>query len=189
MSPSTGLAQHDIDALVEARHWDAFAVLGAHTNEAGTFVRAMLPGAQRVTVIDAAGNSLGELTSLHPAGLFAGPVTLDPAPGGTGGTPYRLRIGWAGGMQETADAYAFGTLLRDQDLERLSWGDPAAVDLCLGARVLTIDGVRGVRFAVWAPNAKRVSVVGDFNGWDGRRQPMRLRQRFGVWELFVPDIG
>ncbi|MCY0386432.1 1,4-alpha-glucan branching protein GlgB [Robbsia sp. Bb-Pol-6] len=190
VSPATGLGQHDIDALVEARHWDVFAVLGAHANEAGTFVRAMLPGAQRVTAIDTTGKTLGELTLLHPAGLFAGPVTFDSAPGqAAGSTPYRLRIEWAGGTQETADAYAFGTLLPDQDLERLSWGDPAGVELCLGARVLTIDGVSGVRFAVWAPNARRVSVVGDFNGWDGRRQPMRLRQRFGVWEIFVPGIG
>ena len=72
---------------------------------------------------------------------------------------------------------------------RLAGGDPYAVLECLGSRPMEVDGVPGVRFAVWAPNARRVSVVGDFNAWDGRRHPMRLRHQAGVWELFVPRVG
>ncbi|OXH81874.1 hypothetical protein CA830_39320, partial [Burkholderia multivorans] len=87
------------------------------------------------------------------------------------------------------DPYAFGLLLDDAALARFAAGNPFAVLDCLGAVPTCIDSVDGVRFAVWAPNAQRVSVVGDFNAWDGRRHPMRLRLPWGVWELFVPGIG
>ena len=206
-----GLAQYDIDALVEARHWDPFSVLGPHRVEydvspgdgantptddatsrsaSATMVRVMLPGAQKVEMIDAEGHLIGTLTSLHPAGLFAGAVSVHSAHDAPASTPpYRLRIHWASSIQDVEDAYAFGTVLQDSDLERLAWGDPSAVEGCLGARLQTVHGVRGVLFAVWAPNAKRVSVVGDFNSWDGRRHPMRTRFQAGVWEIFIPGIG
>ena len=179
---AAGLHRVDLDALVDARHHDPFSQLGMHQTSAGPVVRVMLPNAARVSVIARDdGRLLGELEQLHPGGLFAGPVSEAVA--------YRLRIDWHGTVQEIEDTYSFGPVLGDEPLQRVAWGDPYAVLECLGSRPFTLDGVPGVRFAVWAPNARRVSVVGDFNSWDGRRHPMRLRHQAGVWELFVPRIG
>jgi 1,4-alpha-glucan branching enzyme len=179
---AAGLAPIDIDALIEARHPDPFAVLGMHLSSRGPVVRAMLPGARSVAVVARSdGRELGTLGRLHPAGLFAGVVSE--------AAPYRLLIDWDDTQQEIEDSYAFDMVLDDGALQRLSSGDPRAVLECLGAQPVTLDGVDGTRFTVWAPNARRVSVVGDFNTWDGRRHPMRLRHPYGVWELFVPRVG
>ncbi len=181
-NPAAGLAPHDIEALIHARASDVFALLGLHQIDGVPYVRALLPNAAGVRVVARAdGRTLGTLTRIEAAGLFAGPI--DEA------VPYRLDIDWHGVSQEVEDAYSFGGLLDYDALRRLSSGDPYAVLECLGARPLVIDGVPGVRFAVWAPNARRVSVVGDFNAWDGRRHPMRLRHEAGVWELFIPRIA
>ena len=187
-APDTGLAQHDIDALIGARHPDPFAVLGPHAIDGTTWVRALLPGASSVRVVARDQDAvLGELACIHPAGLFAGPLTqLRPY---RPYRPYRLDIDWHGDRQEIEDPYSFGSQLAEDPLHRLAGGDPYAVLECLGARPVVCDGVPGVRFAVWAPNARRVSVVGDFNAWDGRRHPMRLRYEAGVWELFIPRVA
>lgn len=181
-NPAHGLNPLDIDALVEARHPDPFSMLGLHQTEHGSVVRVFLPNAAGVSVLDAgSGEPLGTLTRIHDAGLFAGFIERP--------TAYRLLIDWHGTPQETHDPYSFGPVLSDDWLHRLSQADPYAVLECLGSRPITHGGVAGVRFAVWAPNARRVSVVGDFNTWDGRRHPMRLRHNAGVWELFIPGIG
>ncbi|MFC0401344.1 1,4-alpha-glucan branching protein GlgB [Paraburkholderia rhizosphaerae] len=181
-SAMAGLHPLDINALVDARHPDPFSQLGMHQTDAGPVVRAMLPNAARVSAVARDdGRLLGELHPVHPGGLFAGLVS--------DAVPYRLRIDWHGPVQEIDDTYSFGPVLGDEPLQRVAWGDPYAVLECLGSRPFVVDGVHGVRFAVWAPNARRVSVVGDFNSWDGRRHPMRLRHQAGVWELFVPQIG
>ncbi len=170
------------DALAHARLKDPFAVLGPHEGPHGRLVRAFLPGAGRVEVVSRDGaRRLGVLTSGEPPGLFAGRV--DTA------EPYLLRIQWPGAVQETEDPYSFGLLLGDLDIYLFNEGRHFELAFALGARPMTIDGVAGVRFAVWAPNARAVSVVGDFNTWDERRHPMRARQGAGVWELFVPRIG
>ncbi len=91
-------------------------------------------------------------------------------------------------MQETEDPYSFGLLLGETDLYLFNEGRHRNLGETFGAQRCQVDGVEGVRFAVWAPNARRVSVVGDFNSWDGRRLPMRLRANSGVWELFVPRL-
>ena len=165
-------------ALLEARLNDPFAMLGAHD---GT-VRTFQPGAEAVTLFardDA--RDLGSLDEQAP-GLFVGALAED--------VPYALRIAWPGGaVQETEDAYSFGLVLGDLDLHLFNEGRHWELAHAMGAQPHTMDGVEGVAFSVWAPNARRVSVVGDFNGWDGRRQPMRLRQGAGVWELFVPRLG
>ncbi|CAN0626619.1 1,4-alpha-glucan branching enzyme [Burkholderia multivorans] len=171
----------DIDALLDARHPDPFGCLGPHRVANRVIVRALLPGAERVRALSMEGDVLAELARVDPAGCFAGELASDE--------PYRLSIDWPGAPQLVDDAYAFGTLLDEASLERFAAGDPDAVFECLGASALRIGGVAGVRFAVWAPDAARVSVVGAFNGWDGRRHPMRLRRPWGVWELFVPGIG
>ena len=169
-----------VDALVDGRHGDPFALLGAHTVDGRRVVRTLQPGAQAVELIDVDGRTLGQLQRVHDGGLFAGFPDSEAA--------YRLRIHWPSATQEIDDAYRFGNLLGDDDLARLSAGTHTELFLCLGAHPMTIDGVTGVRFAVWAPNAQRVSVVGDFNSWDGRRSPMRKRVPAGVWELFVPGL-
>ncbi|UEP32427.1 MULTISPECIES: 1,4-alpha-glucan branching protein GlgB [unclassified Burkholderia] len=171
----------DIDALLAGRHPDPFACLGPHADAGRVVVRALLPGARRVRAVTPDGDELGALACVDDAGCFAGTLAHDGR--------YRLAIDWPDTRQITEDAYAFGTLLDDAALARFAAGDPAAVLDCLGATPTCVDGVGGVRFAVWAPNAQRVSVVGNFNTWDGRRHPMRLRRPWGVWELFVPGIG
>jgi 1,4-alpha-glucan branching enzyme len=171
--------QAAIQALVEGRHGDPFAILGRHDTPDGAVVRVLLPGAHGVEVTDRDGAIIGVLRSVHPDGLFAGPVSPD--------VPYLLRIDWGGAVQETADAYSFGLLLGELDLHLLGEGRHRDMANCLGAHPMTIDGIAGVRFAVWAPNASRVSVVGSFNSWDGRRNPMRQRSG-GIWELFVPQV-
>ncbi len=179
--PTTGLSALDIDALVDARHPDPFSQLGQHRCAAGIAVRALLPGAAGVAVIDREkGNCIGRLAQIHPGGLFAGLIEK--------AVPYRLCIDWHGVEQEIEDTYSFGPVLSEDALQRLARADPYAVLECLGARPCELDGIPGVRFAVWAPNARRVSVVGDFNSWDGRRHPMRLRHVAGVWELFIPRL-
>jgi len=171
-----------LQAVIEGRSLDPFAVLGRHAAASGDVVRVMLPGAFAATAI--ARDEPGRRTVLRPmrhSGLFAGP---SPGPG-----PYLLRIDWGGPIQETEDPYSFGPLLGELDVYLLSEGKHRDFASCLGAHAMVVDGVPGVRFAVWAPNARRVSVVGDFNTWDGRRHPMRLRHGAGVWELFVPRLA
>jgi 1,4-alpha-glucan branching enzyme len=166
-----------ITALVEARHGDPFALLGPHETADGRILRVLMPGAASVqALID--GEAL-PLQQTHPAGLFEGRI-----PQGL----YTLRIDWAGTIEETEDPYSFPLLLGDLDLHLLHEGTHQDIALCLGAQTMEIHDVPGVRFAVWAPNATRVSVVGDFNSWDGRRHPMRLRQQAGIWEIFVPRL-
>jgi 1,4-alpha-glucan branching enzyme len=158
---------------------DPYAVLGPF--EAG-YIRAYLPGAVGVEVVARSdGRLLGTLVPTHPEGLFMGRVLRDE--------PYRLRIQWPDAMQETDDPYSFSLLLSETDLHLFNEGRLFEIAFTLGANPMTVDGVRGTRFAVWAPNARAVSVIGDFDTWDNRRHPMRLRYPSGVWELFVPKVG
>ena len=179
--PDLSLGPGMAEALADGQLRDPFSVLGPHDSSAGRIVRAFLPGALEVEVL-ARGDrrSLGRLAPTSPAGLFVG--RLESA------EPYVLRISWPDTAQETEDPYSFGPLLGDIDLHLFNEGRHFTVAERLGAVVTTTDGVPGVRFAVWAPNARAVSVVGDFDTWDPRRHPMRLRYPAGVWELFIPRI-
>ncbi len=181
--PDTGAPDPGaVDALMQARHGDPFAVLGPHDSGRGTAIRAILPNADSVTVLDRAdGQILGQLERIHGDGFWSGVV---PARG-----PYRLRARYAGHDFEFDDPYAFPAILGDLDVYLLAAGRHYDFARMLGAHASEMDGVPGVRFAVWAPNAQRVSVIGDFNYWDGRRHPMRLRHGAGIWELFVPGIA
>ncbi len=161
---------------------DPFDVLGPFQSEIGRIVRAYVPGAAAVDVVARAdGRELGSLSPAYPDGLFTGRIEGD--------APYRFRVQWPGALQEVEDAYSFDLLLSDTDLHLFNEGRLFEIAFTLGANPLTLDGVRGTRFAVWAPNARAVSVIGDFNTWDNRRHPMRLRFPSGVWELFVPRVG
>jgi len=176
-----GLDPVVVDALVHGRHGDPFAVLGPHETPAGLIVRAFLPEAREVEVLDRTHqNPLVSLRRVHPDGLFAGAVPLR--------VPYLLRIDAGETVRITEDAYSFPPVLGEMDVYLLAEGRHQDLGKVLGAHVTEFDGVRGVRFAVWAPNARRVSVVGDFNAWDGRRHPMRHRRECGVWELFIPRL-
>ncbi len=174
--------RQDIEALINAEHRDPFSVLGPHADgQGGYYIRAFLPQALSVNVVDReTGDVLGPLSCPDVPGLFVGQFAEPRA--------YALRIQWAGGEQTSEDPYSFGPLLGEMDLYLFAEGNHRDLSHCLGAQVMSVDGVPGVRFAVWAPNARRVSVVGDFNIWDGRRHPMRLRHPSGVWEIFIPRL-
>ncbi len=170
------------EALAQARLGDPFAVLGPHRTDNGWVIRVFVPGANGVEVLSRSeGRLLATLDRGAAEGLFEGRLTSLP--------PYRLRIVWSGGAQEVEDPYSFGLLLGDLDLHLFNEGRHFALADAFGAQLRTVDGVDGVRFAVWAPNARRVAVIGDFNSWDARRHPMRVRYPAGVWELFVPRLG
>lgn len=170
-------------------HGDPFAVLGMHEETVGkeTFlcIRTFQPEAKSVTVIDSTTKEpLGVMQKIHPDGLFQ----LD-LKNRTIFFAYDFEITlYCGITYQTTDVYRFMPVLGDVDLYLLGEGTHYASYEKLGAHLITHQGVKGVSFAVWAPNAKRVSVVGMFNNWDGRRHMMRPRGSSGVWELFIPDL-
>ncbi|MBV8184356.1 MAG: 1,4-alpha-glucan branching protein GlgB [Hyphomicrobiales bacterium] len=169
-------------ALAEARHPDPFSVLGPHPASGGYVVRAFLPGALAVDLVAPEGGAfLARLEPCGSSGLFQGHLASQE--------PYVLRIDWPGAEELTEDVYGFGPLLGDIDLHLLAEGRHEELASCLGGVPMKLGEVEGVRFAVWAPNARRVAVVGDFNAWDERRHGMRLRHGAGVWEIFIPRIG
>ncbi|MBV8605098.1 MAG: 1,4-alpha-glucan branching protein GlgB [Pelomonas sp.] len=180
------LAADQVEALCTARHGDPFAALGLHADAQGRlWIRALLPGATAVTLL-ANGKRVVALSPRGDAGFFEAAV-----PRRRHRFDYRFAVRWAGAAadQVVADAYAYGPQLGEAELDRLADPDFARPYELLGAHPVRHADVDGVRFAVWAPNARRVSVVGGFNNWDGRRHAMRLRHRVGVWEIFVPHAA
>ena len=163
-------------AVIEGRAADPFAYLGLHRENGGNVVRAFLPEARMVTVLQ--DDRATELERIHDAGLFAGPVPSSNA-------DYRLRAEYESGISEFDDPYRFAPVLGEMDLHLLGEGSHLELFRKLGAHPRRVDSVDGVAFAIYAPNAQRVSVLGDFNFWDGRRHQMRVRGQ-GYWEIFVP---
>ena len=171
-----------LDALARGVHDNPFAVLGLHREGRRRIVRTLQPHAKSVVLTDGKGRELAAMDRLHPHGVFA--ATLPPRL-----RHYRLRIEPdEGRAYDTEDAYRFPSTLGDVDLFLLGEGKHQQVYSVLGAHYLTFSGIKGTRFAVWAPNAARASVVGDFNNWDGRRHVMRLHPGNGIWEIFVPGV-
>jgi 1,4-alpha-glucan branching enzyme len=171
-----------LEALSAGRHGDPFSFLGPHETPRGMVVRTFLPGAAAVEVESE--GCIRALVEIGESGLFIGQLSARPELPSS----YRLHIYWGDFVQETEDPYAFSPFLGDLDLHLLSEGAHWDLPFRLGASVAQVQDVDGVRFAVWAPNARRVSVIGDFNSWDGRRHPMRLRHGAGIWEMFVPRL-
>jgi 1,4-alpha-glucan branching enzyme len=166
-------------AIVQGQHSDPFRYLGPHVENEQRVVRAFLPDATQVEALDDNGGA-SVLKKLHDAGLFAGPAPKRSS-------HYRLRATYGLNVSEFHDPYDFPPILSDFDLYLLGEGKHQRLYDKLGAHLITLDGVPGAAFVVFAPNAKRVSVVGDFNVWDSRRHAMRVRGT-GYWEIFVPGV-
>ena len=180
----TALAQGAMDALVRGLHGAPFDILGPHAYADNLIVRAFEPDAIAMAVVLTDGRVF-PMEMIHKAGLFE--ATL---PGFTVDTAYRLEASYSVGEPVLyEDAYAFPPHLTDFDVHLMAEGTHLHVYERLGAHLVEINGVHGVNFAVWAPNAQRVSVIGDFNQWNGLRHPMRFQQDIGVWELFIPGLG
>ena len=181
MATSSVLSRGTIDAVVRGCHGNPFAVLGMHEANGEVMLRAFVPGADVVDAVTRDGHPLGSLKRRHAAGFFEGVL---PARAG-----YLLRASNAQGQWTVDDAYAYGPVLGPLDVWLLGEGTHARLPDRLGAHVIEHEGAAGAHFAVWAPNARRVSVVGDFNGWDGRRHVMRKLGGGGVWEIFIPGLN
>jgi 1,4-alpha-glucan branching enzyme len=173
-----------IDAIVGGYHGDAFRVLGPHCVDCPDGerweVRAFLPHAHSAEIV--VGNKRIAMKKRHSDGFFVGMLDTQP-------DRYQFAVKlWNGEQIIQEDPYRFPLLLSDFDLHLHGEGTLYEAYRVLGAHPIEIDGVEGVRFAVWAPNAEVVCLVGDFNHWDTRRHPMRMRNG-GVWEIFIPEAG
>jgi 1,4-alpha-glucan branching enzyme len=188
MNPPTSVSLDPaLAALINGVSRDPFAALGPHPDEHGTgcVVRAFHPAAQAIEIHLVPAGERRPMTRRHPAGLFE--IHLDEP------SDYRLRIAYpadhdADHNVEIDDPYRYGRVLTDFDLHLLSEGTHHRAFEKLGAHRITVGTTTGVHFAVWAPNADRVSLIGDFNGWDGRVYPMRLLAPAGLWEIFIPNL-
>jgi 1,4-alpha-glucan branching enzyme len=170
-----------IQRLLECRHHDPFSLLGKHNYAGEVLVRALIPGAAWVRIAE----NGASLQRMGNTDLFAwhGPANQ---------VPDRYRLIWLdsdGAEHVTYDPYCFPPQLSEFDLHLFGEGRHWHIYRILGAHRLQVDDIPGVRFAVWAPSAERISVVGDFNNWDGRCHPMRVRGNSGVWELFIPGLS
>jgi 1,4-alpha-glucan branching enzyme len=180
---NTTLPNMELDRLLRLQHSDPHAILGAHSAPEGVVIRALQPGAEKVSVL-ANGGAPWSMAQRDRAGLFE-VVIKDRREV----FPYKLRVQQADGSSTTLyDPYSFLPTLGELDLHLWSEGRHERVYEKLGAHPRTMAGVAGVAFAVWAPNARGISVVGDFNHWDGRFHMMRSLGPSGIWELFVPEI-
>ena len=175
----------DAGRICNGTHSDPFSVLGLHLQDGRPSIRVFHPGAESVEVLDAkTGRKVLSLDPLadHP-GMFAGTASRRKS-----AFAYRLKLTSGEYCWEAEDPYRFGPVLGEMDEHLIAEGAHLNLWQVLGAHVIEHEGVSGTHFAVWAPNAQRVSVVGDFNGWDGRRNPMRGRGSTGVWEIFIPSL-
>lgn len=180
--------KEQIKLIVNANHWDPFQVLGNHIVEKeGTksvAIRAFLPEAEEAWVIDLHTKKMYLMEKLHAAGFFEAVVAEKKKV-----FPYKIRIkSFEGIISEFYDPYSFMPVLSDFDIHLISEGSHYKEYEKLGAHVMEINSIQGVHFAVWAPNARRVSVIGDFNRWDGRRHQMRVLGSSGIWEIFIPGL-
>ncbi|WP_375292496.1 1,4-alpha-glucan branching protein GlgB [Sphingomonas melonis] len=171
-----------IAALLAGRHDDPFSLLGVFAGPNGTFARTLIPGAETAEAYDLSGTSLGRVNRVDDNGLFEGAIDGDPQ-------PVKYRAQGYGAEWWVTDPYSFGPVLGPTDDYLIAEGSHFRLYDKMGAHLIEHQGASGMHFAVWAPNAQRVSVVGDFNDWNDTRHVMRRRADIGVWEIFLPDIG
>lgn len=172
-----------ITQLLYGKCNDPFSILGPHFVQEYLEFRVFMPSAKKIIILEK--NNHKELLLLkqtHTEGLFEGKIKTSTY------FPYLVKITWENSEQIIEDPYRFGKILTDYDTWLLNSGKDIYSYEKLGAHPKIIDGISGISFIVWAPNAQRVSVIGDFNAWDGRRHPMRLRPESGFWEIFIPDL-
>lgn len=183
------ITKQEIDKIIQAVYHDPFDILGIHKKVIGkkqvVVIRAFVPHARKISVIKKGEKKKTAMELIHPDGLFeavfkeAQDVFF-----------YQLEITFKNGYQVVRDdPYSFLPMLGDTDLFLFGEGNNHRIYEKFGAHLTESNGVKGVLFAVWAPSAERVSVIGDFNGWDGRCHPMRVRGSSGVWEIFIPGVG
>ncbi|WP_244488264.1 1,4-alpha-glucan branching protein GlgB [Devosia sp. Root436] len=173
----------EVEAIVNGRHPNPFAFLGLHEVGGQWVLRAFIPHAELVSAYSLDGVALGHLIPRHAAGFFEGKIAIGQR------QPIRYRAKNAGGEWDVYDPYCFGPVLGPMDDYYIGEGNHLRLFDKLGAHEMKFEGIHGTHFAVWAPNAQRVSVVGLFNEWDGRRNPMRNRIETGIWEVFIPVLG
>ena len=182
-TPTRAVLTGELKMLVEARHHDPFSVLGRHTLSAQeSLVRAYIPGAAQI--------SIAAPTARLPMQRLPG-TDLFEWRGSSAQVPERYELVWEDAKHNSVrgyDPYCFPPQLSEYDLHLFAEGKHWHAYRFMGAHIREVDGISGTLFSVWAPNAARVSVVGDFNAWDGRRHPMRVRGDKGVWELFIPGL-
>ncbi|OAV53496.1 1,4-alpha-glucan branching enzyme [Rhizobium sp. WYCCWR10014] len=176
------ISADEITAILAGSHSNPFAVLGVHQAGDAFVARCFIPGAEEVTAMTLDGGVIGELKQFHADGVFAGPVSLTKV------QPVRYRARRGDAEWAVTDPYSFGPVLGPMDDYFAREGSHLRLFDKMGAHLIKHDGAQGIHFAVWAPNAQRVSVVGDFNNWDGRRHVMRFRADSGIWEIFAPDV-
>lgn len=180
-------SEQEINHILNSDYFDPYQILGYHTisraDKAASIIRAFLPDAAAVWVIDIRDRMEFAMEQVHPDGFFEAVVDRTEL------YKYELKIQYHDGhFHSVQDPYAFLPVLSSDDLYLFNEGNQHRAWEKLGAHVLTVEGVKGVHFTVWAPNAKRVSVIGDFNHWDGRRHMMRSLGSSGVWEIFIPGL-
>ena len=171
-----------IDALLTGRHADPFSLFGIHAGPQGSLARVWIPGAKEASAYSLSGEPLGAMSLTDIRGLFEATLQAPPQ-------PLRYRARADGHEWWVTDAYSFGPVLGPVDDLLMAQGTHQRLFDRMGAHPVTHEHCDGVHFAVWAPNAQRVAVVGDFNDWNPARHAMRHRKDVGVWEIFIPDIG
>ncbi|WP_417435576.1 1,4-alpha-glucan branching protein GlgB [Hoeflea sp.] len=178
----TRLSAEEAEAIASGTHGNPFSVLGIQEIPQGLFARAFIPGADEVMALTLDGLPAGRLEPGAVAGLFEGPLTIAKR------QPLRYAATNSIGAWDVDDPYSYGPVLGPMDDYFIAEGSHLRLFDKMGAHPIRHEGMDGVHFAVWAPNARRVSVVGDFNDWDGRRHVMRLRADVGIWEIFAPGV-
>ncbi|MBL8578952.1 MAG: 1,4-alpha-glucan branching protein GlgB [Mesorhizobium sp.] len=172
----------DVEAVVKGVHGDPFAILGVQEAAGGFVARCFVPNAETATAHALDGREIGVLKRRDDRGFFEGVVDIAER------QPLRYHLANPGGDWWVTDPYSFGPVLGPMDDYYIAEGSHLRLFDKLGAHLIEHEGASGFNFAVWAPNAKRVSVVGEFNEWDGRRHSMRNRKDTGIWEIFIPDL-
>ncbi len=171
-----------LEALLAGTHVDPFSLLGPHDGPQGVHARAIVPGAETLTAYSLKGRALGKMERVDDRGLFEGALRGKRQ-------PLRYRAAGEGGEWWVTDPYSFGPVLGPVDDLLIAQGTHFRLFDKMGAHLLSHEGAEGVHFAVWAPNARQVSIVGDFNDWQPGRHVMRHRADIGVWEIFMPGLG
>ena len=172
-----------LDTLVDGRHFNPFSLLGIHREHGKRIVRTLQPQAKTVGLLVNGIDKSLPMKKVHAAGIFEIEMPARKR-------SYQLRLTYAdGNSHDIQDAYRFPSMLGDLDLYLMGQGSHRDIFRKMGAHPTRLLGVSGTFFTVWAPNASRISVIGEFNDWDGRRHVMRLHPGNGLWEIFIPGVA